>query len=76
MLVTPGVLTDLVGFALLLPMFRRVVKRSLKNRFQHRIRVTTGRAGWPQTADQPPPHDEIIDARVVDVSPEEPRKEG
>ena len=36
-LLTPGILTDLVGFALLLPPTRAAVKRSLRRRFEKAI---------------------------------------
>ncbi len=38
LLVTPGVLTDAVGFLLLIPPTRRVLKRSLKKRLQRAVR--------------------------------------
>jgi UPF0716 protein FxsA len=38
LLVTPGVLTDLLGFLLLIPALRSVVKRLLKARFERAIR--------------------------------------
>ncbi len=60
LLVTPGMLTDLVGFALLLPAFRRIIKRRLKRRFQAHIDVSF------------PPRDQIIETRVIDVPPEKP----
>ena len=40
-LITPGVLTDLFGFLLLVPVFRRLVKRSLKRRFERAMREGT-----------------------------------
>jgi UPF0716 protein FxsA len=42
-LVTPGVLTDAVGFLLLIPMSRRLIRRNLKRRFERAIR--TGAVG-------------------------------
>lgn len=36
-LLTPGILTDLVGFALLVPGTRRLLKRSLRGRFERAI---------------------------------------
>jgi len=72
LLITPGVLTDLVGFALLLPPFRRVVKRRLARRLRARIRVSFSSNGWPD--DQPTVRDRIIDTRVIDAPPEEPDK--
>ena len=76
LLVTPGVLTDLVVFALLLPAFRRVVKRRLVRRLRARIRVSFSAGGWPQPDDQPTVPDRIIDTRVIDAPPEEPDKNG
>ncbi len=40
-LITPGVLTDLVGFLCLVPACRRLMKRSLKRRFEHAMREGT-----------------------------------
>ncbi|MBN2474507.1 MAG: FxsA family protein [Pirellulales bacterium] len=74
LLVTPGMLTDLVGFALLLPIFRRLVKRWLKRRFEASIRVTSSIPGWPPADRRPADHDEIIDSRVIDVPPERPEQ--
>ena len=42
-LVTPGVLTDLVGFLLLVPMGRRLVRQYVKRRFERAVR--TGAVG-------------------------------
>lgn len=41
LLVTPGVLTDCVGFALLLPPLRRPIKSYLTRRFKDRITFST-----------------------------------
>ncbi len=72
LLVTPGVLTDGLGFALLLPPFRRVVKRWLARRFRDRVHVSFPAGGWPQGEDQPAQRDRIIETRVIDVPAEEP----
>ncbi len=42
LLVTPGVLTDLIGFLCLVPACRRLLKRSLKRRFERAVREGTG----------------------------------
>jgi UPF0716 protein FxsA len=75
LLITPGVLTDLLGFALLLPPFRRIVKRRLIRRFQARLRIFPTGSGWPRPGDQPAAHDRIIDAHVIDAPPEPPDRE-
>ncbi len=38
LLVTPGVLTDVVGLACLTPFFRKQVRRQLRKRFEHALR--------------------------------------
>jgi UPF0716 protein FxsA len=71
LLVTPGVLTDLVGFALLLPPFRGLIRRYVKGRFEANIRLHMPAGGWPTAGDWPPtgdqpPHDRIIDTKVIE----------
>ncbi len=58
LLITPGILTDLVGFALLMSPFRRIIKRRLKRWFLSKFDIVSQR-------------DEIIDTRVIDVPSEE-----
>ena len=41
-LITPGVLTDLVGFLCLVPAFRRRLKRVLRRRFERAMREGAG----------------------------------
>ena len=58
-LITPGVLTDLFGFLLLIPACRRLVKRSLKRRFERAMRkgtvgVTVAFDGAGETSEWPP----------------------
>jgi len=66
-LVTPGILTDLLGFALLIPPFRRVVRRWIKRRIGVRLGVFPKSGEWSFSNERPPAHDEVIDSRVIDV---------
>ena len=45
LLLTPGFITDLVGFALLIPPSRVLVRRALVARFRSRVRVVTSSRG-------------------------------
>ena len=71
-LVTPGVLTDTVGFLLLIPACRRLVKAWLKRRFQASFTVYASRSGddhWSTGPDDSFDRDRVIDARVIDAKP-------
>lgn len=48
MLLTPGVLTDVLAFCLLIPPLRAVIKRVVVARFKHRI-VVSGFTSSPQS---------------------------
>lgn len=69
LLIFPGVLTDFVGIALLIPPVRAVVKRAVAAWMKRHIevRVGTTATGFWTNAQQPPrvANDEIIDARVI-----------
>ncbi len=69
LLVTPGILTDLVGFALLTPIFRSWMRRYLKHRFEARIRVVSAQHG--STA----PRDQVIDVHVIEADSEDVEEE-
>lgn len=68
-LVTPGILTDLMGFALLIPPVRNVVKSMLRSWAKRNIEVRTSHTSqqyWNgQSASAP--RDEIIDAEVIET---------
>ena len=61
-LITPGVLTDLFGFALLMPPVRGTLRRWLARRIRAQIVVTHPEGGHAGAS-----RDEVIDARVIDV---------
>jgi UPF0716 protein FxsA len=71
LLITPGVLTDVVGVLLLLPPVRSVVKRGVRSWLRRHVEVKTAhftsaysdaaQAGH-KAADR---HDQIIDAKVL-----------
>lgn len=67
LLVTPGIMTDVVGFSLLVPGCRRIIKRRIVRKFKQRFRLRgfTVDAG-PSAGEGETPRDVIIDARVVE----------
>jgi len=69
LLITPGILTDAVGFLCLVPRVRDIAKRMLQRRFEravreHRIHVSTGVFGANGSG-----------GPIYDVTPERPRSE-
>jgi len=58
LLVTPGILTDGIGFLLLLPPFRSLVREHLKKRFQSKF-VIMHPGGFHR-----PPDDDLIDVEA------------
>ena len=77
-LITPGVITDSIGVALLIPPVRAVVKRLAKAWFQRHVQVQT--AAFYSTgsnysdgasANHQPSGDRIVDARVIETRVED-----
>jgi UPF0716 protein FxsA len=66
-LITPGMITDAVGFALLIPPFRALVKRFAQAWFVRHVevRAATFHAAHAAASTSPPAGDQIIDARVI-----------
>lgn len=69
LLVTPGILTDLTGFALLTPPLRNAIKGMLRRWAKKNIEVRTTSAPTQFWSNSAPPQyrDEIIDAEVVET---------
>jgi UPF0716 protein FxsA len=67
LLITPGMITDVVGFALLIPPIRAVVKRFAQAWFMRHVQVQTAtfRAAYSPDSTTPSVADQIIDARVI-----------
>lgn len=69
LLITPGVVTDLVGIAFLIPPIRAFVKRGvkawIKRNIQVRVAGFNSAGAWQYDNGTPPRNDEIIDARVI-----------
>ncbi len=68
-LITPGILTDVVGFSLLIPPIRSLIRRWLMHRFRGRFTVHSGPSVWQ--VDTGPPEtardEEVIDAEFRDL---------
>ena len=82
MLITPGVLTDITGLALMIPPVRRGVAKLVKSRLQQRIsagdiqvmHIGAGGFGVPGFDSRAePPEGSVIDAEVVDTH--EPKRD-
>lgn len=75
LLITPGMITDAVGFALLIPPIRAVVKRHAKHWFVRNVEVRTAQFygdGYGSAA-TPGDGDRIVEARVLETRVEDVR---
>ncbi len=71
MLMTPGVLTDALGFALLIPGGRKLAKRILVRWFKSHFKIEPLRPGPASSGDD---NDRVIDSHVVENNaPAEPK---
>lgn len=65
-LLTPGFLTDAIGFLLLIPPIRALVRTSLSKRLKGKIKVVT--PGFtPQAEEESGPPSKLDDGKVIDV---------
>ena len=74
-LITPGILTDITGFLLLIPQFRRVIRRRLGAYAKSRIHIMRP-DGTAYTAEETPGEErrggsKIIDVKLTDEDEEE-----
>ncbi|MCH7751617.1 MAG: FxsA family protein [Planctomycetes bacterium] len=67
LLITPGVLTDVLGLSLLIPPLRKLVLKGLRHWFTTHVRVKTDAFYADQTGAPPPGRSTIVDARVIDA---------
>ena len=67
-LITPGVITDALGFALLVPFVRRRIRRWLRRYFEKRIMVIRP-PGEPAAGSGPFDDDRFIDVDAEEVPP-------
>ena len=77
LLMTPGILTDAVGFLCLVPGVRTLIKRELWRRFERavredRIRVAVHLEGFGEGELGPPPEDPYRRGPTIDLGPEPP----
>ena len=69
LLITPGVITDVVGLSLLLPPVRIVVRKLLKHWFAKHVKIETNASFWQSgaTTNAPPRNPNVVEGRVVDA---------
>ena len=66
LLITPGVITDIVGLALLIPPIRFVMRKGIQHWLAKNVRVETTFSSSSTSADFPQPDDNVVEGRVVD----------
>ncbi|MCH2113481.1 MAG: FxsA family protein [Pirellulales bacterium] len=69
LLITPGVLTDVVGLALLLPPVRLAARKGLQMWVAKHVRMETSfsSAGFPQTDGNSVAESQVVEGRVIDA---------
>jgi UPF0716 protein FxsA len=78
LLVTPGVLTDVVGFSCLVPAFRNLVKGVLRRRFERAVREgqvevkVGGEVPWAEPREERVVQGVVVDRQPRQTDPAEP----
>lgn len=69
LLITPGVITDVVGLSLLLPPVRVVVRKLLKHWLAKHVKIETNASFWQSgpATNTPPQNQNVVEGRVVDA---------
>ena len=73
LLLTPGVLTDAVGFMLLVPPSRRAIRRWLARRLEGQMHLSTSHADRQAAGRNSENRTRIIDVKIIDRPAESPR---
>jgi UPF0716 protein FxsA len=71
LLITPGILTDALGLALLIPPLRKLVLQGVRHWFTTHVRVQTHTFYADSPGAQPPGRSTIVDAKVIDAHVED-----
>jgi UPF0716 protein FxsA len=75
LLITPGVLTDVLGLSLLIPPLRKLVLKGVRLWFAKHVRVQTQAFHVGPNGAQPPGRSTVIDARVIDAQVVDPQSD-
>jgi len=67
LLITPGVITDIVGLSLLLPPVRIGVRKGLQLWLAKHMKIETNTAWQTHQQGSPPNDDNVVEGRVVDL---------
>ncbi|REJ69209.1 MAG: FxsA family protein [Planctomycetota bacterium] len=75
LLLTPGMMTDAVGFALLIPPVRTWLAKRYLRRVATQFQQRPGGFEWSFTAPSPPPRDEVIETRILEADEDKELRE-
>ncbi len=67
LLITPGVLTDVVGLSLLIPPLRKLVMKGVRHWLAKNVRVETHTFYANESGLRPPERSTVVDAEVIDA---------